>query len=111
MARGGRDRTREASFAWRAAPETLVAARVGLVRERLSDRWPAVAAAGLPTLPILATEPAARSVLNERLLPALRGRSPGGAGLRPRCRHQVLADLGVRAGELVADWLRAKGLG
>jgi len=99
------------SFAWRAAPETLVAARVGLVREHLSDRWPAVAAAGLPTLPIPATEPAARSVLNERLLPALRGRSPGGARLRPRCRHQVLADLGVRAGELVADWLRAKGLG
>jgi len=50
-------------------------------------------------------------VLNERLLPALRGRSPGGARLRPGCRHQVLADLGVRAGELVADWLRAKGLG
>ena len=31
---------RDASFAWRAAPETLVAARMGLVRERLSDGWP-----------------------------------------------------------------------
>jgi hypothetical protein len=31
--------------------------------------------------------------------------------LHPGCRHQALADLGVRAGELVADWLRAKGLG
>ncbi len=52
---------RDASFAWRAAPETLVAARMGLVRERLSDRWPAVAAAGIPTLLILATEPEARA--------------------------------------------------
>jgi hypothetical protein len=31
--------------------------------------------------------------------------------IRPGCQQQVLADLAVRAGELVADWLRAKGLG
>ena len=49
--------------------------------------------------------------MNERLLPAFAGAVPEADVLRPGCRHQVLADLGVRAGELVADWLRAKGLG
>ena len=102
---------RDASFAWRAAPETLVAARMGLVRERLSDRWPAVAAVGLPTLPI----PGHRARGEERAERTASARPsvavPEAHVLRPRCRHQVLADLGVRAGELVADWLRAKGLG
>ena len=30
--------------------------------------------------------------------------------VRPACRHQVLVDLGPRAGELAADWLRARDL-
>jgi hypothetical protein len=82
-----------------------------LVRERPSDRWPAVAAAGIPTLLILATEPEAGGLLKERFLPTFAGAVPEADAIRPGCRQQVLADLGVRAGELVADWLRAKGLG
>jgi hypothetical protein len=52
---------RDASFARRAAPETLVAARTRLVRERPSDRCPAAAAAAISTLLILATEPEAET--------------------------------------------------
>ena len=102
---------RDASFAWRAAPETLVAARMGLVRERLSDGWRAIAAAGHPDAPDPGHRTRGGGLLNERLPPAFAGAVPEADVLRPGCRHQVLADLGVRAGELVADWLRAKGLG
>ena len=55
---------------------------------------------------VLATEPAAARETNERLLPRFLEAVPRAEVARPGCRDPVLADLGARAGELVADWLR-----
>ena len=79
-------------------------------RGRPSERWPVLADAGIPTLLVLATEPVEARELNERLLPRFLAAVPQAEVVRPGCRHQVFADLGERGGELVADWLRGKGL-
>ena len=79
------------------------------VRAKPSGAWPAIGAAGIPTLVVLATEPAEARETNERLLPRFLGAVPQAEVVRPGCRHQVFPDLGARAGELVAHWLRAQG--
>ena len=87
-------------------PETLVAARMGRARVS-SDRWPAVAPAGIPTR----SRPPGRGEGVSTAPAAFAGAVSEADVLRPGCRHQVLADLGIRAGELVAYRLRAKGFG
>jgi hypothetical protein len=77
---------------------------------RPSASWPAIAAAAIPTLLVLATEPDDARETNERLQPRFVAAVPQAEVVRPGCRHQVLADLGPRAGELAADWLRARDL-
>ena len=70
-----------------------------------SSAWPAIAEAGIPTLLVLATQPAAVAEANEALLPRFVAAVPQVDVVRPGCRHQVFADLGPRSGELVAEWL------
>jgi pimeloyl-ACP methyl ester carboxylesterase len=80
------------------------------MRARPSERWPALAAATVPTLLVLATEPEEARESNERLLPRFLHAMPRAEVVRPGCRHQVFADLGSHAGELTAAWLRDQGL-
>ncbi len=108
-----RDATRveaDGSVTVRASPETRGAAVYAAMRGRPSERWRALADAGIPTLRVLATEPPEAAALNERLLPRFLESVPQADVVRPGCRHQVFADLGPRAGELVADWLGGQGL-
>jgi pimeloyl-ACP methyl ester carboxylesterase len=89
--------------------QALAAARIGLMRARASDAWPAIAAARIPTLVLLATEPEDLRERNAAAAEKMRRAVPK-AELRPvnGMRHAVFADLGARAGELVADWLRER---
>ena len=75
------------------------------LRARPSEAWPAIGAARIATLLVLATEPQETGELNERLLPRFLEHVPQADVVRPGCHHQVFVDLGVEAGELVARWL------
>ena len=88
-----------------APAEARAAAMWALASERVSDTWPAVAAARVPTLLLLATrepwgaqndEHAARF---EAAMPHAEVRRVDGAG------HALTADLGPELGTLLADWL------
>jgi pimeloyl-ACP methyl ester carboxylesterase len=86
------------------------AAMYEALRAKPSASWAALGAARIPTLLVLATEPADVRETNERLLPRFLAAVPQAEVVRPGCRHQVFADLGSRAGTIVAEWLEAQGL-
>ena len=94
----------------RAPPEVRGAAVYEAMRARPSERWAALRAAQTLTLLVLATEPDEARETNERLLPRFLDAVPQAEVVRPGCRHQVFADLGSRAGELTAAWLRDQNL-
>ena len=91
-----------------APAEARAAAMWALASERVSDDWPALAAARLPTLLLLATrEPwgsqnEEHTPRFEQALPHAEVRRIEGAG------HALTADLGPELGTLVADWLDAE---
>jgi pimeloyl-ACP methyl ester carboxylesterase len=85
------------------------AARHGMVRERPSLRWSALAGAGLPVLLLLATEPAETRALNEAglarmsaALPDLDARFLDGWG------HDLISDGGPAVATIIGDWLAAR---
>ena len=88
-----------------APAEARAAAMWALASERVSDGWPAVAAARIPTLLLLATrEP--WGAQNDEHAPRFEAAMPhaeirriDGAG------HALTADLGPELGTLLADWL------
>lgn len=88
-----------------APAEARAAVMWALASERVSDHWPAVAAARLPTLLLLATRDPWGAQNDEHLprfeaaLPHADVRRVEGAG------HALTADLGPELGTLVADWL------
>jgi pimeloyl-ACP methyl ester carboxylesterase len=86
------------------------AALYELTHGRASTAWLPVAAAQIPTLLLLATEPDEVRDANEALVPRFAEAVPQLEIVRPGCRHAVFADLGPRAGELVADWLVRQGI-
>jgi pimeloyl-ACP methyl ester carboxylesterase len=94
----------------RAGAAARGAAMYEALRAKPSASWPAIGAAGIPTLLVLATEPAEARDTNERLLPRFLAAVPQAEVVRPGCRHAVFADLGSHAGTIVADWLEAEGL-
>jgi pimeloyl-ACP methyl ester carboxylesterase len=100
----------DGAVAVRASAEARGAAVYQAMRGRPSERWPVLATAGTPTLLVLATEPPEAGETNERLLPRFLAAVPRAEVVRPGCRHQVFADLGARAGELTAGWLRGLNL-
>jgi pimeloyl-ACP methyl ester carboxylesterase len=89
----------------------LAAARHGLMQGRASAVWPALAAAAIPTLVLLATEPSEQRESNAEAGDRMREAVPH-ADIRPieQMRHSVFADLGASAGSLVAEWLREQRL-
>ncbi len=91
-----------------APPEVRGAVYRALSRVRSSETWPAIDAAGIPTLLLYATEPSERVAENEagaqRLLAAVRSAEAvpiAGAG------HDLIADAGPQIAGIVADWLDA----
>jgi len=90
-----------------ARAEARAAAMQALAIERVSDAWPAVAAARIPTLLLLATREPWGSQNDEHApgfeaaLPHAEVKRVAGAG------HALTADLGPVLGSLVADWLDA----
>ena len=70
-----------------------------------------MADATIPTLVLLATEPAEQRESNAEAGERMRSAIPH-ADIRPidGMRHAVFADLGASAGTLVADWLREQHL-
>ena len=66
-----------------------------------------VAAAAIPTLVLLATEPPEQRQVNADAAARMRASVPH-ADVRPigGMSHAVFADLGAGAGTVVADWLR-----
>ena len=86
-------------------PEVRASAMWGLMETRVTESWPAIAAAGIPILLLLATEPEDVGERNRRDAERFRERFPDaevvfmdGAG------HDLFADAGPELGRLVADW-------
>jgi pimeloyl-ACP methyl ester carboxylesterase len=86
-------------------PEVRGAALAGLMGTRASSTWPAVAAAGVPILLLLATEPEELRKRSEAAVPAFLERFPeadvrwiDGAG------HDLFADAGPRIAGLIREW-------
>jgi len=89
----------------------IAAASQGLMQARPTAAWPTIAAAGIPTLVLLATEPPEYRQPNSEAARRMQAAVPQ-ADIRPvsGMRHAVFPDLGAGAGTLVADWLRDQRL-
>ncbi len=85
---------------------TRAAAQDGMLRERSLGRWEALAAADLPALLLLATEPEAVRVANIEGERAVRARHPR-ADVRTLAGwgHDLVADGGPALAEIIGDWL------
>ena len=85
---------------------TRAAAQDGMVRERSLQRWAALAAADLPALLLLATEPETVRVANDEGERAVRERHPR-ADIRtlPGWGHDLVADGGPALAAIIGDWL------
>lgn len=91
-----------------AAPHTRAAAQDGMLRERSLDRWAALAAADVPALLLLATEPEPVRVANDEGARAVLARHPR-VDVRPMpgWGHDLLGDGGPALAEIIGDWLTA----
>ena len=91
-----------------APPEVRGAVYRALAGTRASTAWPAIDAAGIPTLLVYATEPPDQSAANEagagRLRAAIRAAE---AVPLAGATHDLIADAGPELAVLVADWLDA----
>jgi pimeloyl-ACP methyl ester carboxylesterase len=79
-----------------------------LMRSRQTDQWPAIAAAGLPTLLLLATVPDAARTRNEAAGEQFQAAIPQ-ADVRfvEGATHSLITDLRDEFGESVREWLAA----
>ena len=81
-----------------------------LARARSTAQWPAIAAAGMPTLLLLATEPAATRELNEAAAARFRAAIPhADVQFVEGATHSLITDERERFGAVVAAWLAALG--
>ena len=82
-----------------------------LARSLQSETWARIAAAGIPTLLLLATEPAAAAELNRAGGARLAGAIPTADVVHVEgATHGMMTDLEDALGEVVADWLVARDL-
>jgi pimeloyl-ACP methyl ester carboxylesterase len=90
----------------RVTPEAQGAALFHLARARQSATWPALGAAGTPTLLLLATEPESAREQNERAGRAFRDAVPqADVRLVEGATHSLVTDLRAELGRTVAEWL------
>lgn len=87
---------------------TRAAAQDGMLHERSLDRWESLAAAGVPALLLLATEPEPVRVANEEGARAVLARHQT-AEVRPMpgWGHDLIGDGGPALAEIIGDWLTA----
>ena len=80
-----------------------------LARSRQSETWPRIAAAGIPVLLLLATEPDEARAVNEQGATAFSAALPT-ADVRwvEGATHSMVTDERERFGATVADWLSAR---
>jgi pimeloyl-ACP methyl ester carboxylesterase len=88
-------------------PEVRGAALHGLMDTRVSSSWPAIAAAGIPILLLVATEPEELRRRSEAAMPVFSGHFPDAdVHWMPGAGHDLFADAGPALGRIVADWAR-----
>jgi pimeloyl-ACP methyl ester carboxylesterase len=82
------------------------AAMYHLMRSKQTEQWPAIAAAGIPTLLLLATVPEDRLAENQAGAEAFQAAIPA-ADVRflDGTTHSLITDLRDRFGEITRDWL------
>ena len=77
-----------------------------LMRSKQTEQWPAIAAAGVPTLLLLATVPEDRLTENQAGAAAFSAAIPmADARFIDSASHSLITDLRDRFGETVRDWL------
>ena len=108
--RNGFDAAPDGGLRRLASREVLAASRAGLMHKRVSDGWPTIAAAGIPTLVLLATEPEEIREINASAAERMHAAIPH-VDIRPIAgmRHTLFADLGEATGTIVAEWLGILG--
>ena len=89
---------------------TRAAAQDGMLQERSLDCWATLAAAGVPVLLLLATEPEPVRVANDEGARSVRSRHPA-ADVRPMpgWGHDLIGDGGPALAEVIGDWLSTSG--
>ena len=82
-----------------------------LARALQTETWPRIAAAGIPTLLLLATEPAEAAETNRAAGKRFSDAVPAADVVHLEgASHGMMTDLEEAVGEVVADWLSAHGL-
>jgi pimeloyl-ACP methyl ester carboxylesterase len=96
----------DGQLAPRVTPEAQGAALYHLGRARQTEAWPALQEEEIPTLLLLATEPASARELNERAGQAFRAVvRTADVRLVEGATHSLVTDLRDRFGRTVVDWL------
>jgi pimeloyl-ACP methyl ester carboxylesterase len=91
-------------------PEVRASAMWGLMETRVTESWPAIADAGIPTLLLLATEPAETRQQNRSAAKVFAERFPEAEiHFLENAGHDLFADAGPELARIVAEW--AGGLG
>ena len=86
-------------------PETRASAMYGLMGTRVTESWPAIAAAGLPILLLLATEPEETAEQNRSAAEVFGERFPDAEiHFLENAGHDLFADAGPELARLVAAW-------
>lgn len=86
-------------------PEVRGAVMQGIMEVRVTETWPAIAAARIPILLLLATEPEATREQNERVTPIFAERFPDAEIHRiENAGHDLIADAGPEVARLIRDW-------
>ena len=86
--------------------ETSGAARHGLAGLRVSEAWPRIAAAGIPVLALLATQPAELRAANAQAGERYRAAVPhADVRLVDDASHSMLTDAGPEVAAMVGEWL------
>ena len=93
------------------AAQIRAAAQHGMLGERSLSRWPALAAADVPVLLLLATEPEQVRAANDEGARDVAARHPG-ADIRalPGWGHDLIGDGGPALAAIIADWLTTSAL-
>jgi pimeloyl-ACP methyl ester carboxylesterase len=91
-------------------PETRASAVYGLMGTRVTESWPAIAAAGLPILLLLATEPEETAEQNRSAAEVFAERFPDAEiHFLENAGHDLFADAGPELARLVAAWAARLG--
>lgn len=91
-------------------PEARASAMYGLMGTRVTESWPAIAAAGVPILLLLATEPEETAEQNRSAAEVFAERFPDAEiHFLENAGHDLFADAGPELARLVAAWAARLG--